>query len=466
VLSIRDLVITAGRPDDEIVLLRGADLDIPTGQTVVIHGEPGSGKSTLCAVLQRRISPRFGQIDGEFTVVDDADRLPPVRLQELVQKSREYGVTTVLLSSDTRIAERYGADQLWHLAKGMLAADPGTAQAQEELRLSPEELRRRASASLRAVGCRPDTAELVADVLVEADVRGHHSHGIGLLPTYLDRVRSGGINATAEPVLTAAGTTARVDAKAGFGQPAAAAAAEWCAEHAARLGVAAVGVHSNNHVGMMAAYRRPFQRHRVVGLLFNISGPNLAAPRAVRATLGSNAVCMVMPTSDDEPFVVDFATGVVAVGKIRAAAHRGMPVPDGWLQDRDGRPTNNPDELERGGSVPVFGDYKGLCVTLIAEVLAGMLGGHTVSPLVAKQRAQPGQPMNCSQLFIGLSPSAFGLEETDKLLEVLYEATVDGYASPPPIPHFPDQLEAERTREARERGVHVPGSLASSLGWA
>jgi LDH2 family malate/lactate/ureidoglycolate dehydrogenase len=203
----------------------------------------------------------------------------------------------------------------------------------------------------------------------------------------------------------------------------------------------------------------------VVGLLVNVSGPSLTAPGAVHPTLGSNAICMVTPTEGDEPFVVDFATGVVAIGKVRAAAQRGEPVPAEWLRDATGQPTTDPADLERGGSVPIFGDYKGLCVTLIAEVLAGMVGGRTVSPLVAKQRKQPAVPMNCGQLFIGLSPTAFGLDSTDKLLSVLIDAVADGYPDGPPTPYFPDQREAAQTAAARRDGVDVPVSVASALGW-
>jgi LDH2 family malate/lactate/ureidoglycolate dehydrogenase len=115
--------------------------------------------------------------------------------------------------------------------------------------------------------------------------------------------------------------------------------------------------------------------------------------------------------------------------------------------------------------VPLFGDYKGLCVTLIAEVLAGMLGGRTVSPLVAKQRAHPERPMDCSQLFIGLSPSAFGLDSTDKLLQTLRDAVRDGYAGEPPSPHFPDQREAANTLRARNTGVPLPEAVAAALDW-
>ncbi|WP_067461621.1 Ldh family oxidoreductase [Actinomadura macra] len=474
-LTIRDLVVAVGRPGDELVLLRGADLRVPEGSAVVIRGGQGSGKSTLAAVLRRELRPRFGRIDGRALVIDDADRMPPGRLAALLEASRARGETPVLLAADERFTgAARPADLVFRLDKGMLIAEserPGKAPVPERpaeagLRIPADELRERAAASLRGVGCTARTADLVAAVLVEADVRGHHSHGIGLLPTYLRRVAAGGVDPTAEPTLSEDGAVARVDAHAGFGQPAAMAAAEWCAAAAARDGVAAVGVHGNNHVGMMAAYRRPFQREGVVGLLLNVSGPSLTAPGAVRPTLGSNAVCMVTPTDRDEPFVVDFATGVVAIGKVRAAAQRGEPVPAGWLRDAAGLPTSDPADLERGGSVPLFGDYKGLCVTLIAEVLAGMLGGQTVSPLVAKQRAQPEQPMNCSQLFIGLSPSAFGLEQAGKLLGILEDAVAGGHPDGPPVPYFPDQMEAASTAEALEHGVPVPASVASDLGWA
>ncbi|MFJ7336780.1 Ldh family oxidoreductase [Streptomyces sp. NPDC101116] len=82
---------------------------------------------------------------------------------------------------------------------------------------------------------------------------------------------------------------------------------------------------------------------------------------------------MSLPREDGRPLVVDFATGAVASGKIRHAARRGERVPGTWLMDRDGRPTTDPEELDRGGAVPVFGGHKGLGVQVITEVLSGVL---------------------------------------------------------------------------------------------
>ncbi|WP_030905234.1 Ldh family oxidoreductase [Streptosporangium amethystogenes] len=466
-LKVDDLVITVGAKGNEVVLLRGADLRIPAGSSLLIQGERGSGKSTLCKVLCGELEPRFGTVESDALIIDDADAMDPTVLADLLDRRTSQGKTTVLLATDGSLP----TDRVCRLARGTLCyVDAESQPVPEPLRIPPATLKERSAAALRAAGSSDETAALVADVLVEADVRGHHSHGVGLLPTYLARVRQGGIDPLAEPVLAEQGAVARIDARNGFGQPAAAMAADWCAATAARLGVAAVAVHSNNHVGMMAAYRWPFQRQGVAGLLFNISGPSLAAPGAARPTLGSNAICMVTPTAAVEPFVVDFATGVVSIGKIRAAAQRGDQVPPEWLLDSRGRPSSDPLDLEKGGSVPVFGDYKGLCVTLIAEVLAGILGGQTVSPLVVKQRAEPGRPMGCTQLFVGLSTTAFGLDaertSIDKLVQILRDAVVAGYPGQPPTPYFPDQAEAAWTARAHETGIPIPAAVATALGWS
>lgn len=134
--------------------------------------------------------------------------------------------------------------------------------------------------------------------------------------------------------------------------------------------------------------------------------------------------------------------------------------------DRQGRPTTDPQELDRGGAVPVFGGHKGLGVALITEVLAGVLAGGTVSPLVHKQRAEPDRPMECSQLFLALAPSAFGDPPVDELLDVLAGAVRSGYPEGAPPVHLPEQREEQAENEAREHGVPVPAAVASGLGWS
>nr|WP_024126065.1 Ldh family oxidoreductase [Streptomyces sp. FR1]AHE38683.1 Malate/L-lactate dehydrogenase [Streptomyces sp. FR1] len=340
-------------------------------------------------------------------------------------------------------------------------------EMQDVLYFHVEELRKRARETLERGGVSPDISELVATVLVDADVRGHPSHGVALLPLYLTRLRQGGINAHAYPSCTELSETVTLlDGRGGFGQLSADTAARHCARSAARQGLAAVGVRGNNHIGMLAAYRQHFVASDVIGLLMNISGPSVSAPGAQRATLGNNAVCLIVPRQQQPPFIVDFATGVVACGKIRSAALSGRSVPPEWLLDRSGRPSTDPADLDRGGSVPVFGGHKGLGLSLMIEVLAGILVAGTVSPLVNRQRHAPGSNMGCSQLFLGFRSDLFGQQGRHELLDVICDAVRDGYDTSVPTPFFPEQREQACTEAAHDVGVPVPSAVAAELGWA
>ncbi|WP_205023931.1 Ldh family oxidoreductase [Streptomyces sp. HB132] len=320
--------------------------------------------------------------------------------------------------------------------------------------------------TLRAVGTPTSTAAAVARVLVDAELRGHPSHGVAMLPIYLERARRGGIDAQACPTWTSvSGSVGLVRGNGAFGQLAAELAASRCASAAAEQGLAAVGVRDNNHIGMLAAYRKYFTDSGVIGLILNVSGPSVSAPGAQYATLGNDAMCLIVPRSDDKPFIIDFAAGTVACGKIRSAALRGEKVPSTWLLDAIGQPSTNPEDLDNGGSVPVFGGYKGLGVLLIIEILAGVLAGATVSPLVNRQRHQVELPMGCSQLFIGFDSQLFGATDTTSLIDVIANAVHEGYAGTPPHPYLPEQYELTHAEVAREQGVAVPHVLAAELGW-
>ncbi|MEU1290617.1 Ldh family oxidoreductase, partial [Kitasatospora sp. NPDC005856] len=379
---------------------------------------------------------------------------------EAARAAARRGSAVLLVTAGAGAAE--AADRVVHPDR---PPRPETV-AEPAVRFGTAALTEAAIGSLTDAGVGADRAALVARVLVDADVRGHFSHGVGLLPMYLDRLGKGGIDPAAEPEwISQEGPVAVLDARGGFGQVAAELAAADCARRAAENGMAAVAIRGNNHIGMLAAYREHFVRHGVVGLVLNISGPSVAAPGAGRPTLGNDAVCMVVPRTEQRPLVVDFATGTVASGKIRHAAHRGEPVPATWLVDRQGKPTTDPEELDRGGAVPVFGGHKGLGVAVITEVLAGILAGGTVSPLVHKQRAEPERSMDCSQLFLALSPAAFGNPPVDELLGVLSSAITAGYPQGAPAVHLPEQQEERAEARAREHGVPVPGAVVEQLGW-
>ena len=518
-LELADVVFTLGRAGAERVLLRGADLRVADGETVLVAGLDTEARLGLAALFAGRARPRYGRVStgrartgvlgdqlasllgGGDTAVLDAGDAPASEVAAGSLPASPGCAVVVLGGPGWRLATLPGrcrallldggqlvdtiqepaAGAAGSAGTGTVAGDGAAAGRQTtvgEIRMSLDELRRRTERALVGAGAGAATAASVASVLVDADRRGHRSHGVALLPTYLRRIRAGGIAAAAVPRLTAlAPALASVDAGGGFGQPAAELAARWCATTAARHGLAAVAVHTNNHVGMLAAYRWPFATHGVIGLLLNTSAPSVAAPGASLPTLGSNAICLVTPTAvGSEPFCVDLGTGVVAAGKIRDAHNRRVRIPDGWLQDRYGRPTTDPAELDQEGSIPLFGGYKGLCVTLIAEILAGALAGGRVSPDVARQVSKLDQVMRCAQLFIGLSVKHFaGRENLDglhdpsqleQLVDRLRGAVLSGYTgAPPERPWFPDQREHDHAARADADGVTIPATVTVELGW-
>jgi LDH2 family malate/lactate/ureidoglycolate dehydrogenase len=330
--------------------------------------------------------------------------------------------------------------------------------------VSPDVLFSHIRIKLENTGVISDQASLVARCLVDAERRGHASHGLDLLPTYLERIHAGGINPNYAPVLlNDSGSILRFDAQGGLGQVATEYASLMVAQRATLQGVAVATISNNNHVGMLSAYRQAFQSQGVIGLLLNISGPSLSPPGGRGMVLGSNAVCLVLPRTNGCPLCIDFGTGVVALGKIRVLLRAGLPVPAGWLVDSEGVPSETPMDLQSGGSVPLFGGYKGLCLTLIVEVLAGMIAANTVSPRVSKQRAHPAKPMNCSQFILAISPEHFGNPDLERLLQELQSAVFDGYGTSHPEVWFPDQAENSYTRET-ENKIRLLKSLAATVG--
>jgi LDH2 family malate/lactate/ureidoglycolate dehydrogenase len=332
--------------------------------------------------------------------------------------------------------------------------------------ISAEDLRRLSAQTLAEAGVDPSDAELIAGILVDADVRGHGSHGVSLLPLYLARIRAGGIRLDGVPETTAVGPVVQVEAHGGPGQVAAMQAAKACAEVTREYGIGVATISGGNHVGMLAAYRQPFQVSKCIGLVFNVSGPSVAPPGGASAVLGNNACCLIVPREEEAPFIVDFATGAVACGKIRQAAMRAELIPEGWLLDPDGVPTRDPRGLDAGGSVPVFGGYKGLCVTLIVEVLGGLLASGRASPDVRRQRQSPAEVMQCGQMFVGFYPPAFGVGDAGPTIDRLADAIRSSYPDTAPETWFPEQLEGRAMRRHRYEGIDLPDALVSEIGWS
>jgi LDH2 family malate/lactate/ureidoglycolate dehydrogenase len=256
----------------------------------------------------------------------------------------------------------------------------------------------------QAAGTPEEIARLVANSLVASDLAGHPSHGVIRVRQYLDSIAAGEMDPTAEPVIThQTAIITMVDGRRSFGQVAARFAMEVTIEKARAEGLAATGLFNCTHVGRVGEWVEMAAEQGLISLAFcngGRPGGHVAPYGGVARLLGTNPIAAAVPVAGRPPVVVDFATSVVAAGKLRVARNRGQAVPEGWILGPDGRPTTNPDDYYAGGMLLPAAGHKGYGLSLAVEFLAGLLTGRG-SP------ALPGFVPGNGVLFLVLSIEAF-----------------------------------------------------------
>ncbi|MBX3414428.1 MAG: Ldh family oxidoreductase [Pirellulales bacterium] len=236
---------------------------------------------------------------------------------------------------------------------------------------------------LESGGVGPDEALLVAESLVEANLRGHDSHGVMRVPFYLDGVRKGEVTPGAElRVIHETPSILAADGNWGFGQTQARRLTERLITKAKTCGVAIGTLIQCAHVGRLGEYCEQAAEAELVSLMMvNTHGTarRVAPVGGTAPRLGTNPLAIGVPHADG-PLVLDIGTSATAEGKVRVRRIGGQLCPDGWLLDSTGRPTNDPHSLyaDPPGTIrPMGGDqaYKGFGLALMIEIFAGALSG-------------------------------------------------------------------------------------------
>ena len=235
-----------------------------------------------------------------------------------------------------------------------------------------------------AAGTPPAEAELVMRHIVGANLVGHDSHGVIQIPTYIERIKVGHIVPGAPwTIVQESPTTTVVDGHWGFGYVANERAMRLTIEKAKSANVAAATVFRQGHIGRLSSYTQMAARGRDDRHLITADSgrsPKAVAPFGGReARLGTNPISIAIPSDLDAPLYLDMATSAAAAGKIAVAVARNEKVPDGWVIDKDGRPTNDPRQLRQGGALLPLGGpeggYKGTGLAVMVEILCGLLTG-------------------------------------------------------------------------------------------
>jgi uncharacterized oxidoreductase len=231
---------------------------------------------------------------------------------------------------------------------------------------------------VRGFGSSEAEVDAVADNLIEANLTGHDSHGIGMLPRYADAYKEGGLqpNAHVRTVLDAS-TLLRLDGGAGFGQVIGHEAMALGIARARRAGSCIVALGNSHHLGRIGAWAEQCAQAGLVSLHFvNVLARSIVAPYAGSdARFGTNPFCAGIPLTGREPIILDFATSVLAQGKMRVAFNKGERVAGDYLLDDQGRPTQEPKYavVPPFGAILAFGQHKGSGLAIMCELLGGAL---------------------------------------------------------------------------------------------
>jgi len=264
-----------------------------------------------------------------------------------------------------------------------------------------------ATGLLDAVGVAPAKSRLVAESLVAANLRGVDSHGLQLLPYYLEQIEWGDMEAEADGrVISESGSCLHYDGQNGIGQV----ISDICCGHAIRIaaasGVGMVVARESNHFGAAAFWAQKMAEAGQIGIVMCNASPLVPPWQGREGRLGTNPICMAVPGGDEKPWLLDMATTTVAAGKIFKAKINGQPqIPPNWAMDSEGVPTTDTEIALKGLLMPL-GGYKGSGLAMMAEILCAVLSGGAMSTELGGIRFR-GKPVRVSQMFLAIDIARF-----------------------------------------------------------
>lgn len=273
--------------------------------------------------------------------------------------------------------------------------------------LSESEARDFGRRILEAAGVAPEKALLVASVLVYANLRGVDSHGLQLLPHYVDQIEAGDVNPAADGHVASENQACLLyDGEHGLGSV----TAEICCRHVVRLarqyGIAIVLTRETSHFGPAAFWTKSISAANLIGIAMCDASPQVPPWQGKAKRVGTNPISVSVPHPGGRGWLLDMATSTVALGKLaQARLNRQAEIPSGWALDSEGRPTTALDAALAGFLMPL-GGYKGSGLALMVEILGGVLGGGGMAPDIAGIRDH-GRLARTNHTFLAIDVARF-----------------------------------------------------------
>ena len=324
-------------------------------------------------------------------------------------------------------------------------------------------------AVLEALKMSPKNAAISAELMVRTDLRGVDSHGIGMLPRYVEWTRAGFIHPEAEPTVARDDmATALVDGQKGLGHPASVLAMGLAITKAATYGIGIVAVRNSNHFGACANYSMMALERGMIGLAVTNSPFVAMVPTFARKPMmGTNPLSLAAPAARLAPFVLDMATTTVAVGKLTIASRWNKPIPEGWGLDAQGKPTSDAREvlasrlLSPLGGSRELGSHKGYGLGVMVDILSGVLSGGVYGNVLDRTSGRERKETNTGHCFAAIDIKRFRplgdfTAAMDDMLQALHDTPrADGQERV----YTAGEPEAETERVRRTQGIPIAPAL-------
>lgn len=337
------------------------------------------------------------------------------------------------------------------------------------IRVAVEEVRSYVRRAGHRGGVPASQLDMFVASFVEADLRGVETHGISRIPAYVRAFVRGIVSpAPVLRVLHDRGAALHIDGDNGLGMVVGQIAMDHATERAREFGVGVVSVRNSNHSGMLAVHVLRAVDKNMVGF-FASGGVAIMAPTGgADPVLGNGPFAWGIPRRDNFPIVVDMASSTAARGKIRALAAEGLPIPEGWAVDADGRPTVDAKAAMEGVVLPMAG-HKGYGIALAVEIISSVLSGANLAVDAPREFLRDGATVldawGIGHFAMALDLDAFaGPSAFAQILERLASSVTESRRSPDVLRILlPGQLEWERRTERIARGIPIGPHVLSSL---
>ena len=276
----------------------------------------------------------------------------------------------------------------------------------EMKQISRQELTDKLLVLFQKLGVSREDAKMVADTLIKADQWGVASHGVMRVERYVRCLQSGGILADAEfTVEQQFGGWVRASGNGGLGIPASCKATELVIQLAREHGIAIVNLRKSHHNGAEGVYADMIAKEGMIGMVMSTGNPIMAVTGSREATIGNNPFAYAVPAGKYGTLMMDVAMSAVADGKIRVLKSMGKLLEPGCVLDKNGNPTNVPDEYLDGGVLLPFGAHKGYGLSVMVECMSGIMSGAALTHEINSWNEIPGHCGNTGHMFMAMDIS-------------------------------------------------------------